>query len=200
VHKAFDEATAILAGDALLTLAFEVMADGAIDARAQTRLDLTLALARAAGTAGMVGGQMHDLDAETLSARGLPPLGEAEIRRLQAMKTGALLAFAVDAGAMLGRTDAQTRRRLATYGQALGATFQIADDILDVEATAHELGKATGKDAARGKATLVAALGLERAKAERDRLAAVAVEALSGFGSEAEVMRDAARFMAKRRA
>ncbi|SEC19060.1 farnesyl diphosphate synthase [Rhizobiales bacterium GAS191] len=199
VHKAFDEATAILAGDALLTLAFEVMAGEEVDAGTGTRLALTAALARAAGAAGMVGGQMLDLAAESLVAQGLPPYAEAEIRRLQAMKTGALLAFAVEAGALLGRADAQAHRRLIAYGQALGAAFQIGDDILDVEATAEALGKATGKDAAKGKATLVAALGIARAKAERDRLAGLAIEALSAYGAEAELLRDAARFTVERR-
>jgi farnesyl diphosphate synthase len=199
VHKAFDEATAILAGDALLTLAFEVIAGEEVDPEAEPRLAVAAALARAAGAAGMVGGQMLDLAAESLATQGLPPFGEAEIRRLQAMKTGALLAFAVEAGALLGKADAQARRRLVAYGQALGAAFQIGDDILDVEATAETLGKATGKDAAKGKATLVAALGLDRAKAERDRLAALAIEALSGYGGEAELLRQAARFVVERR-
>ena len=199
VHKAFDEATAILAGDALLTLAFEVMASPEIEPDPGIRMELVMALGRAAGAAGMVGGQMLDLAAEGRFHRGEPPLAEKDIRRLQAMKTGALLAFAVDAGALLGRASAGERACLREYGEALGAAFQVADDILDVEATESALGKATGKDAARGKATLVAALGLERAKAERDALATRAISSLSGFDARADLLRAAARFTIERR-
>jgi farnesyl diphosphate synthase len=200
VHKAFDEATAILAGDALLTLAFEVMASAEVDGEAARRVELIAALARAAGAAGMVGGQMLDLSAEARAGRGEPPVGEKEIRRLQAMKTGALIAFGVEAGAILGGAGASERESLSDYGRALGAAFQIGDDILDVEATAAMLGKATGKDAAKGKATLVAALGLEGAKRERDALANRAVAALSCFDQRADLLRDAARFTIERRA
>ncbi len=198
VHKAFDEATAILAGDALLTLAFELMAS--VEADAEIRMELVASLARAAGASGMVGGQMLDLSAEGRFGRGEPPLAEKHIRRLQAMKTGALIAFAVEAGAILGRASTRERASLRDYGQALGAAFQIGDDILDVEATSATLGKATGKDAARGKATLVAALGLERAKLERDALANRAVEALSAFDARADLLRAAARFTIERHA
>ncbi|MBV9567656.1 MAG: polyprenyl synthetase family protein [Hyphomicrobiales bacterium] len=200
VHKAFDEATAILAGDGLLTLAFEVMASPETDADAAIRVELIAALARAAGAAGMVGGQMLDLLAESRLERGEPPLAEKEIRHLQEMKTGALLAFAVEAGAILGRASGRERASLRAYGEALGAAFQIADDILDVEGTAAALGKATGKDAARGKATLVAALGLERAKLERDALANRAIACLSSFDTGADLLRAAARFTIERRA
>jgi farnesyl diphosphate synthase len=195
VHRAFDEATAILAGDALLTFAFEVMASEEVDRDAARRVALVAALARAAGVAGMAGGQMLDL-----AAAHSPGLGEAEIRRMQAMKTGALLAFAVEAGARLGGASPSERAALARYGNALGAAFQIGDDILDVEATAATLGKATGKDAAKGKATLVGALGLERARAERDALAGAAQDALSGFDMRADLLRAAARFTSERRA
>ena len=198
VHKAYDEATAILAGDALLTIAFEVM--GSVEASAENRVDLVASLARAAGASGMVGGQMLDLSAEGRFGRGEQPLAEKEIRRLQAMKTGALIRFAVEAGAILGAASARERQTLSDYGAAVGAAFQIADDILDVEATAAAVGKATSKDAARGKATLVAALGLERAKRERDALANRAVEALSGFDARADLLRAAARFTIERRA
>jgi farnesyl diphosphate synthase len=198
VHKAFDEATAILAGDALLTLAFELMAS--VEADAEIRVELVASLSRAAGAAGMVGGQMLDLSAEGRFGRGERPLAEKHIRRLQAMKTGALIAFAVEAGAILGRASARERASLRDYGQALGAAFQVGDDILDVEATSATLGKATGKDAARGKATLIAALGLERAKLERDALANRAVEALSAFDARADLLRAAARFTIERRA
>jgi farnesyl diphosphate synthase len=195
VHKAFDEATAILAGDALLTLAFEVMAREEVDQEAATRIALVAALARAAGVAGMAGGQMLDL-----AAAAGPSLGEKEIREMQAMKTGALLTFAVEAGAIIGRASDRERQLLVRYGTALGAAFQIGDDILDVEASEAALGKATGKDAAKGKATLIGALGLERAKAERDKLAAQALEALAGFDPRADWLRATARFTTERQA
>ena len=198
VHKAFDEATAILAGDALLTRGFELLAAAETDA--EIRVVLIASLARAAGAFGMVGGQMLDLAAEGRFGRGEPPLAEKSIRRLQAMKTGALIAFAVEAGALLGGASARERASLRDYGEALGTAFQIGDDILDVEASSATLGKATGKDAARGKATLVAALGLERAKLERDALATRAVAALSGFDGRADLLRAAARFTIERRA
>jgi farnesyl diphosphate synthase len=200
VHKAFDEATAILVGDALLTLAFEVLASEEVAAEADRRIAVIAALGRAAGAAGMVGGQMLDLAAEGRAERGEPPLGERDIRRLQAMKTGALLAFAVEAGAVLGGASEREFESLIDYGRALGAAFQIGDDILDVEATAAMLGKATGKDAAKGKATLVSALGIDRAKFERDRLATRAVAALSRFDERADLLRAAARFTVERRA
>jgi farnesyl diphosphate synthase len=198
VHKAFDEATAILAGDGLLTLAFEVLADS--EAEASIRADLVLCLARASGLAGMVGGQMLDLDAEgrnTNEAHRHPP-SAGDVRRLQAMKTGALLTAAVEMGAILGGASFGQRMSLSTFGQALGACFQVADDVLDVEASPDVMGKATAKDADANKATLVAALGLEAARAERDRLAMDAVGALHRFGPEADTLRAAARFAATR--
>lgn len=194
VHRAFDEATAILAGDALLTLAFDVLADPALTADAAVRAELVLGLARAAGLGGMVGGQMLDLEAESRST----PFAEAEVRRLQAMKTGALIAFAVDAGGIFARAGAEERGRLAAYGRALGAAFQIADDILDREASTDALGKRAAKDADRGKATLVDVLGIEAARTERDRLAEEAVAALAPFGPAADTLREAARFAAAR--
>lgn len=200
LHKATDEATAILAGDSLLTYAFDVMADEATHADPQCRASLVLGLARAAGLGGMAGGQMLDLEAEGRYDGGARrALAEPDIRRLQAMKTGALLAFAAEAGAILAGATAQDRAMLYAYGKALGATFQIADDILDVESSSEALGKATGKDAGRGKATLVDCLGIKEARAERDRLAHAAVVALSGFGSEADLLRRAAGFAAQRR-
>jgi len=200
VHKAFDEATAILAGDALQTLAFEMLAEPDASPDPSVRADLLLALARASGLAGMVGGQMLDLEAEGRYAAARPdgPPWPGDVRRLQAMKTGALLAAAVGMGAILGRASLGQGMALSTYGQALGAAFQVADDVLDVEASAEAMGKATAKDADANKATLVAALGLEAARAERDRLAADAVGALRRFGPEAEVLRFAARFAAQR--
>ena len=199
VHKAFDEATAILAGDALLTLAFEVLADEETHESGAVRAALVSCLARASGLGGMVGGQMFDLAAEGRFEAVRGALPEAEIRRLQAMKTGALLAASVEIGARLGGADAAALAAFGRYGRALGATFQIADDILDVESDAEQMGKATAKDADKGKGMLVGALGLDGAKRERDRLSAEAVEALSGFGPEADVLRAAARFAAERK-
>lgn len=197
VHKAFDDATAILAGDALQTLAFEVLADPATDADGSVRADLVLGLARAAGLAGMVGGQMLDLAAE--GRYGAAVLDESGVRRLQAMKTGAILAFAVEAGAILGRADPAARARLLAFGRALGAAFQVADDILDREASTEALGKRAGKDKDKGKGTLVDLLGLEGARAESRRLVDEALGALSVFGPEADLLREAARFTAERR-
>jgi farnesyl diphosphate synthase len=200
VHRAFDEATAILAGDSLLTLAFEVLADPATHPSGDVRAALVLALARASGLGGMAGGQMLDLAAEGRFEGGEPqPLSQDTIRRLQAMKTGALLAASVEIGALIGRADKPALAALSAYGRALGAAFQIADDILDVEATPEELGKATAKDEGKGKGTLVGALGLAGARRERDRLSAEAVTALAGFGPEADMLRAAARFAAERR-
>jgi farnesyl diphosphate synthase len=195
-HKAFDEATAILAGDGLLTYAFDVMADPATHPDAGVRAELVLALARAAGLGNMIGGQVLDLEAEQVLERHTP---EAVIK-LQAMKTGALLHYAVEAGAILGQADAQVRAALSCYGRALGAAFQVADDILDVEADALALGKRAGKDAGRNKATLVAALGIDAARERRDSLVAAAIAALDSFpqGTKATVLKEAARFVAAR--
>jgi len=194
VHKAYDEATAILAGDSLLTLAFDVMADPATHPDPQVRADLVLGLARASGVGGMAGGQMFDLAAEAAAA----PLSLDEIARLQAMKTGALLRYAVEAGAIVAKADSQARMRLVAYGKALGAAFQVADDILDAESTSAALGKKAGKDAERNKATLVQVLGLDEAKRRRDALAREAEEALAAFGPAADVLIRAARFTAHR--
>ena len=196
-HRAFDEATAILAGDALQALAFEIMADPATDPIAEVRAALCLGLARAIGLAGMVGGQMFDIDAEQSTA----PLSVEEIARLQAMKTGALLKFSVEAGARLAGAGATARAALATYGRAIGAAFQIADDILDVESDAATLGKRAGKDAAQNKATLVGSLGLEGARRELARLVDEAVAAVdaAGVGAKGDVLRSTARFVAKRK-
>jgi farnesyl diphosphate synthase len=198
VHKAFDEATAILAGDALQSLAFEVLADPATDPDPTVRADLVLGLARAAGLGGMVGGQMLDLAAE--GRYGENRLGEPDVRRLQAMKTGAILAYSVEAGAALGRADPAARERLLAYGRALGAAFQVADDILDRESSAETMGKRTGKDLEKGKATLVDLLGLEGAHRECDRLLGESLAALEPFGSAAETLKEAARFTVERRA
>ena len=200
VHKVYDDAMAILAGDSLLTLAFDVMARPEIHPDAAVRLDLVMGLSRAAGLGGMAGGQALDLEAEGRYEPDRKPLtlAEAEIRQLQAMKTGALLLYAVEAGGILGRVDQAKRAALTAYGRAVGAAFQIADDILDVEADTATLGKEAGKDADRGKGTLVQRLGLDAAKAERDRLARTALEALSSFGTEADILRTTARFIVSR--
>ncbi len=196
-HRAYDEATAILVGDGLLTYAFDIMADPATHPDPAVRAELVLRLARSAGIGGMAGGQMLDLEAE---ASAEPHTAEHVIT-LQAMKTGALLHFAVAAGALLGGADQAARAALSRYGQALGAAFQVADDILDVEADEAALGKKAGKDAERNKATLVAALGLKAACARRDRLAAVAIAALETIpqGRDADVLKDAARFAVERK-
>jgi farnesyl diphosphate synthase len=196
-HKAFDEATAILAGDGLLTYAFDVLADEATHAEASVRAKLVLALARAAGLGGMVGGQALDLAAETAGR----PLSQEEILTLQAMKTGALLRFGVDAGAILGQASAAQAEALSRYGAALGAAFQVADDILDAAGDTAALGKRAGKDAERGKATLVSLLGLDGAVTRRDQLVEEAIAALdaTGFGAATQVLKDAAVFVAARK-
>ena len=196
VHKAYDEATAILVGDALQALAFEVLADPATDPDASIRSDLVLGLARASGLGGMVGGQLLDLSAE--GRYGEARLTEADVRVLQMMKTGAILSFSVEAGAILGRADAGARQALAAYGRALGAAFQVADDILDRESSAEALGKRTGKDQEKGKATLVDLLGLEGARRECRRLVEQADAALDGFGADAAILRQAVRFVVER--
>jgi len=196
-HRAFDEATAILAGDALLTLAFEISTDPATHPQASVRCELALGLARASGLAGMVGGQMLDIAAETASA----PLGPDAIRLLQAMKTGALLRFAVEAGAIVAGADAGARAALTRYGLAIGAAFQVADDILDAESSSEALGKRAGKDVGRNKATLVAAHGLAPAKTMRDDLIEAALAALddAALGARDQTLREAARFVAERK-
>jgi farnesyl diphosphate synthase len=196
-HRAFDEATAILAGDALQALAFEILADPTTDALAEVRAALCLRLARAIGLAGMVGGQMLDIEAEQSRA----PLSVAEIKRLQAMKTGALLKFSVEAGTRLAGAGATARAALEVYGRAIGAAFQIADDILDVESDAATLGKRAGKDAGQNKATLVGSLGLEGAHRELDRLVDEAISAVdaAGVGARGDMLRASARFVAMRK-
>jgi farnesyl diphosphate synthase len=200
-HKAFDQATAILAGDGLLTFAFDILARPETHPSAAVRVDLVLALARAAGLGGMVGGQMLDLAAEGRFDRGVPQqLGEAEVATLQAMKTGALLKFACRAGAILGQASATQREALDRYGTAVGKAFQIADDLLDVEGDPALVGKQTGKDAEAGKATIVGLLGPEGARARLRTLVAEAEAALASFGSSADVLIAGARFVAERHA
>jgi farnesyl diphosphate synthase len=200
VHRAFDEATAILAGDGLLTLAFDILARSETHPSADVRVQLVAALARAAGIGGMAGGQMLDLAAEgRFDAQRSPQLSEGDIVTLQTMKTGALIRFACLAGAILGAADPAARAALDRYGAALGQAFQIADDLLDIEGDAAALGKRVGKDVGAGKATLVGLLGPDGARA---RLAALVVEAqasLEPFGARAVVLNDTARFVAERR-
>jgi farnesyl diphosphate synthase len=197
VHRAYDEATAILAGDALLTLAFEIMAEPSTHPDGETRAALCLGLARASGLGGMVGGQMLDIAAESATA----PLSPDAIRLLQAMKTGALLRFSVEAAAIVAGVSSDRRAALVRYGTALGAAFQVADDILDAESTDAELGKRAGKDAERNKATFVSVHGLKAAKALRDELVEKALTALdeAAFGPDGDGLRAAARFVALRR-
>lgn len=200
VHRAYDEATAILAGDALLTLAFDILAREETHPDPAVRIALVAGLAGAAGTGGMVGGQMLDLAAEGRfeeAGRGL--LGMEEIARLQGMKTGALLRYACEAGARLGGASAAERAALDAYALAIGRAFQIADDLLDVEGDAGAVGKAVGKDAGAGKATFVELLGVEGARAELARLVAEAERALVTFGTRATLLDQAARFIANRR-
>jgi farnesyl diphosphate synthase len=178
-HKQFDEATAILAGDGLLTFAFEISAGlGPL---------VMQAMARAAGPSGMVGGQMLDIEAETNNFKTT-----AEIASMQSLKTGALFEFACAAGPLLIGADDSALRN---YAYNVGLAFQIADDILDVEATPEAMGKATQKDKGKGKATFVDLLGLDGAKSEAQRLVTEAIAALEPYGANANILRDAAQFM-----
>ena len=192
-HKQFDEATAILAGDALLTLAFEVLADDKTHRQAEVRSELVLDMARAIGAHGMVGGQMLDIWAETHK------LDVPQITRLQRMKTGALIAYSCQAGAILGRADTHQRHLLSAYAHDIGLAFQIADDLLDVSSTAEELGKATQKDEAAGKATFVSLLGVERAREQATILVDQATKHLEIFGEKGNILRDLAKFVVERR-
>ena len=194
VHRAFDEATAILAGDSLLTCAFEVLAGPETHGDAAVRCELIRALARASGHNGMAGGQMLDLGGEAALGRD-----EAKILAMQAMKTGALFGFACEAGAILGRASAEDRAGLAVFASKAGLAFQIADDLLDAEAAPAEIGKATAKDAARGKATFLTLYGLEGARRRCRELTGEAIAALAPFGLKAELLAEAARFIAGRR-
>jgi farnesyl diphosphate synthase len=199
-HKAFDEATAILAGDGLLTFAFDILSRPDTHPDPDVRLKLVSALARAAGLGGMVGGQMLDLAAEGRFDASPPALGEQDVRTLQAMKTGALLRFGCVAGAILGKADARHAGALDRYGSVLGEAFQIADDLLDLEGDPATVGKATGKDAAAHKATLVGVLGPAAAKTRLATLVADAEAALDPFGRDADILKAAARFVASRSA
>ena len=192
-HKQFDEATAILAGDGLLTLAFEVLADPATHSDPQVRADLTLALARAAGYAGMVGGQMLDLEAEHST------LDIGAITRLQRMKTGEIIAFSCVAGALLARASEPAYRALHAYAHDLGLAFQIVDDLLDAEGSEATVGKPVGQDQAAGKATFVSILGRQRAREQATLLGEQAKRHLDFFDDKAELLREVADFIIARR-
>ena len=195
LHKAYDDATAILTAKALLTNAFDIITRDEIHKDANVRLLLTRALARASGVGGMAGGQMLDLAGEGRYDDREP----VDVARLQQMKTGALLRFGCIAGAILGQSSQNEYQALDDYGRALGEAFQIADDLLDVEGDASALGKPSGQDAAMGKTTFVTQLGVEGARQRVRDLLARADSALSIFGTRGEVLRAAARFVAERK-
>ncbi len=193
-HKQFDEATAILAGDALLTHAFTLLAGQETHPDPHVRCELVARLAQASGSNGMVGGQMMDIDAKG----ELTDIGQ--ITRLQRLKTGALISFAVDAGAIMGKASATARHALANYAQELGLAYQIADDLLDVEGDPVQMGKAAGKDQKAGKATFVTILGPERARAQAQLLADQAAAHLEVFDEKADLLRGLAAYVVNRRA
>lgn len=192
-HREFDEATAILAGDALQPLAFRVLAEPETDPDPEIRMELVRRLADAIGADGMVGGQMIDLQAETEN------YDLAQITRLQDLKTGALISWSVEAGAILGRATKAERSALANYGLEIGLAFQIADDLLDIEGDAAQMGKAVAKDADAGKATFIGLLGVEGARNRAAELVDSAVARLDLFGQNAFLLKDIARFMIERR-
>lgn len=197
VWKAFDEATAILAGDALVSLSFEILSRPATHPDASVRAELVQGLARASGASGMAGGQQLDMEAEMPANRHLHTAPAVEM--IQAMKTGALIRFAVDAGAILAQAPVPVRNSLRAYGAALGAAFQLADDLLDAEGDVVNTGKGVGKDARAGKATLISLLGLAPARARLAALQREATAALAPFGQTAEALVEAAEFVAQRR-
>ncbi len=192
VHKKFDEATAILAGDNLLTLAFEILAKSE-DYSAQLRNVLIVELAKSAGASGMVGGQMFDLMGENKN------LSKDEIVNISSMKTGALIIASVKMGAMIGQADEKSLLALSKYGQLAGRAFQLADDILDETASEKQMGKATGKDAGRGKSTLVSLIGLEKSKAQLDEIIEQAIVALEPFGEKANGLKEMVIFFGVRK-
>jgi farnesyl diphosphate synthase len=193
VHRQFDEAAAILAGDGLLTFAFEVLADPATHEDPNVRCGLVAALAKAAGPHGMVGGQMLDLIAEHET------FDIGTVTRLQRMKTGDMIAFSCEAGAILGKAGAPQRHALRAYAHDLGLAFQIVDDLLDVEGTEAETGKSVGRDAAAGKATFVSILGSERARSQAEMLAKQCASHLEIFEGRADMLKAVAEYVVTRR-
>jgi farnesyl diphosphate synthase len=193
VHKKFDEATAILAGDALQALAFEILSDERTHSDPRVRGELVVGLARAIGLRGMVGGQMIDLEADKYD------LDEGEITRLQNMKTGALICFSAEAGAILAKASNHQRNMLLAYGRDLGLAFQIADDLLDAGGDPDEMGKAVNKDVGRGKATFVSLLGVERARQQAVALTRQAASCLDEFGDKAILLKGLAQYVVSRR-
>jgi farnesyl diphosphate synthase len=192
VHRAFEESTAILAGDSLHALAFEILADEATHEDPFVRAELVAELARASGPAGMAGGQMMDLAAPALD------LDLAAVTRLQQLKTGALIGWCIEAGAIMGRVPAEGRTGLRGYARDVGLAFQIADDLIDHQGVEEKAGKRVGKDQAAGKQTFVSLLGPERARLQADMLVAQAIEHLQAFGEEADLLRAVARFAVER--
>jgi farnesyl diphosphate synthase len=192
VHKAFDEATAVLAGDALHALAFEWLAEPEALNDPFVRAELILELARAAGPAGMAGGQMMDIAAETST------FDLQTVTRLQQLKTGALIAFCLEAGAILGKVPPEGRAHIRAYARDIGLAFQIADDLLDVEGDAETVGKQVGKDAQAGKATFVSLLGVDRARSQAQALVDQAIGHLSHYGAEGDLLRAIARYVIER--
>jgi len=192
VHRAYDECTAILAGDCLHALAFELLADEATHEDPFVRSELVAELARASGPAGMAGGQMMDLMAERAS------LDLPAVTRLQQLKTGALIGFCLEAGAIMGRAAPEARTSLRGYARDVGLAFQIADDLLDVQGDEAKTGKRVGKDGNAGKETFVSLLGAERARQQADHLVGQAIEHLQSFGPEADLLREIARFAVAR--
>ncbi len=192
-HKAFDEATAILAGDGLQALAFEILGSPATHPDTGVRCDLVTALATASGIHGMVSGQMIDLASEGAN------LDMGAVTRLQQMKTGALISFSTEAGAILGRAAPKIRHQLQGYAHDLGLAFQITDDLLDIDGNSAETGKATQKDAERGKATFVSLMGADRARNQAELLAGQAIEHLEVFGDKALLLRALAQYVLDRR-
>jgi farnesyl diphosphate synthase len=192
VHRAYDEATAVLAGDALLALAFETLADPATHPNSEVRSTLVLELAKAVGVGGMAGGQMLDLLPWT------EDVDLAAVTRLQRLKTGALIGWCLDAGGIMGLAAPDLRTHLRGYAHCLGLAFQIADDLLDCEGDEAKVGKRVGKDSAQGKETFVSLLGPERARTQADLLTAQAVDHLRAFGEEADLLRAIAHFAVKR--
>ena len=193
VHKAFDEATAILAGDGLLTFAFDLITNSSGHPDPSIRAELAGLLARAAGMGGMIGGQVLDIEAES------GQLDADEIKTLQAMKTGALIRYACEAGAVIGKANQQQRAALISYGETIGLAFQLADDLLDVTSNTQAMGKAVGKDADQGKGTLVGIYGVERVEILLAKAVEKALTHMESFGSDADCLRQTAQFIAKRK-